>query len=178
LQPVIDRTNGDVAAAFEALGGSDIDPVYVVLAAFASGDDRESGDVDTSETLNVTKVIRAAPVGESFACAEDGTAVAALATGNEPFWGIEIAPSAITFIDVGANRQLTFNYTPPFRTDDGFSYDVAASDSGENRLLISFRAVRCVDSMSGAWYSFEVSGEIEGAKFDGCGRIGALHEAP
>lgn len=88
------------------------------------------------------------------------------ATGNEPFWSIEIAyDEAIRFKPMDGN---TFASPVPaaVQIPNGIQYDVA-HESGDLQLNIYFQG--CADDMSGALGANRVEVEHNGVMLNGCG---------
>lgn len=164
LFPLTDQTGGDLGAAFAALGMGPDGELFVVL------------ELDGPSRAAV-RVVAAAPVAATGACDERDRDIAAWAGGNEPFWGLAVAPGGIEFFDMARQRELVFPAAQMTPTQDGFVYRTAQPGDAAPVLVVTFRASRCVDSMSGAWSSHAVELTFDDAEFSGCGRIGALFEA-
>lgn len=133
----------------------------------ASGARYEAVDDSTTSFWNkgqrATLVIRGNEYPECF---EGEPALPLRATGNEPGWRLDIAPSGMTLLaDTGATRLDT----PPAakaRTADGTRYSAQAGVTG---ITVDVVDRLCRDSMSGMPHPYSVTVTTGGRVLRGCG---------
>lgn len=88
------------------------------------------------------------------------------AGGNEPFWTLTFADSTIDFADMGTNVAVTAPRPVAEQTPEGWRFTTA---SNGQRMVVELRATGCNDSMSGLPFPDEVSVDIMGRTYTGCG---------
>tara|TARA_R110002020_G_scaffold117986_1_gene269665 strand:- start:59765 stop:60577 length:813 start_codon:yes stop_codon:yes gene_type:complete len=97
------------------------------------------------------------------------------ASGNEPFWGVEISEKSMMFTSLMEGLE-SFNapYRSPIRAMDA-NIKTYISEQGPHSMGIMVEQLRCVDDMSGRESSYRVEVRIrekddrEGITFSGCG---------
>lgn len=90
------------------------------------------------------------------------------ASGNEPGWTLEILADRLVFVgSYGAERAITPRPAP--HMESGETVYTAATEA--NRLTVRIRHTPCADSMSGERYDATVEVELNGRRYQGCGRV-------
>lgn len=96
------------------------------------------------------------------------------ATGNEPFWSIDISTSSIQFKGVDKDNYFNAPHVEPVRAmDANVKMYVATTEKGSIRVSIAQN--ECIDTMSGIKYNYSVTVEITIGKkneptiYSGCG---------
>lgn len=90
--------------------------------------------------------------------------------GTEPFWGMEIKGSKMTYNDPIDNKKTTFNITEklvPVGTSESFGFVVKANN-GKSSVLATVRNVECNDGMSDNKYTHEIMYINGSTVFVGC----------
>lgn len=86
------------------------------------------------------------------------------ALGTEPFWGVYIRRSGLTFSEPGAD-PVEFPSAEPRRAGDGF---VVSSSLDGRGLEVSLRPAVCSDGMSDRRYEWSARVEIGERRLEGC----------
>jgi uncharacterized membrane protein/heat shock protein HslJ len=108
---------------------------------------------------------------ETRGCAEDLGGIAFRASGNEPFWNVEISENQIVFSQLG-QPKIAFPYVPPDILDKRRVYLSSSKEPPQHRIKIALHEKRCIDSMSGEHFSFAAQVSLDGHKYAGCAREG------
>ena len=157
---------GELQRAFASLSAKPSDEIYVELAGV-----RGTGGT----TLAVTALLRARGVGEFIPCDApvfDGEFVA---SGNEPFWAIEIRQVGIVYRSPEVPKGRTYPYAFTRTQTDSVVYATKIESPAVSTLEIALEPGRCVDSMSGELRSFKAHLSIDGRKLEGCAAAGVPH---
>jgi heat shock protein HslJ len=88
------------------------------------------------------------------------------ATGNEPGWVVEIAPTEITLILDYGERRLSAPVAVPERGAGVTRYRTEADGS---RIELTLRERICADTMTGMPYPYEASLMVDSRELQGCG---------
>jgi len=169
---LVDHTGGDLAAAYRALGSGPGSRVFIeVTAGVVVAPDSGAGS-RYPEALSVTQLLRAGPAGEGAGCDEPPATYVYRAAGNEPFWSATITADSILFVEPGSQARLAFPATAPRRRGTSVSYQVSTEGPSRHVLTLTLARGRCVDSMSGAFYSFSARASLDARVFVGCAREG------
>ncbi len=138
-------------------------PTYVELRGAPSGDGR---------SFAVDALVRFRTGAEGPSCGVpvfDGDFVA---SGNEPFWGIDIRRDAIVFRSTELPKGRSYPYSA-LRTAQGtIVYATKLERPKVSTLAVTIGPGRCVDGMSGEIRSFKAHVEQDGRKLDGCAAAG------
>lgn len=140
----------------------------MVISACISqtGTDTNSGTADTDETETV----------EQQGPGSHPTAVlmfresSVRATGNEPFWMLEVKNDSIHFKLMSGFEFNEILPAPAINTEDSLQYNFK---SGPATVSVLFQNKECVDNMSGFKSPFTVSVDLAGSDntqhYNGCG---------
>ncbi len=138
-------------------------PAYVELRGAPSSDGR---------SFAVDALVRLRTGAEGPSCGVpvfDGDFVA---SGNEPFWEIEIRPGAIVFRSPELPKGRSYPYSA-LRTAQGtIVYATKLEKPKVSTLAVTIGPGRCVDSMSEEIRSFKAHVELDGKKLEGCATAG------
>lgn len=162
---VVDATGGELREASEALASGPYAPLFVELRGRIGPAPARGFGADYDGALTVVELRHAAR--ESRGCDEDLSGVEFRARGNEPFWSLEIRPSGIRLLRLGAAAR-SYAYRPPRRGDGGWTYLADAKEPPGSAVEIRIREQRCVDAMSGERFAFRASVRTEGERLEGC----------
>ncbi len=121
-----------------------------------------------AQTFLLEQVLFAAIPGEGGACPASPPAWRVRASGNEPFWSVEITermllrePERATPLDLPVSESQDTEGTVTYRA------------AGEGHLLeLVVIAQACSDSMSGAYFAYAAEGTLDGRELRGCARLG------
>lgn len=98
------------------------------------------------------------------------------ALGTEPFWGVDITPSGLTYSGVDRPGQRAANPGPVVQ---GTTAVYATANEGGATLVITLIATECSDGMSDRVYPLTARVELGDETLNGCAApIAALNSQP
>ena len=127
---------------------------------------------DGGKSLAATELVRIGPVGEGAGCDRPVFAGDYVASGNEPFWSVDIGPQTIVYRspELQGGRSYPYAFT---RTDTGALVYATKSDKpAVSTLEAAIEPARCVDSMSGEVRAFRAHVTLDGRRLEGCATAG------
>lgn len=159
---VIDAA-GALSTAFSSLDAAAGVGIYAEIRGTASTD---------GGSLTMTELVRARGLGGRLACETPVFPGEFVASGNEPFWSVEIREDGIVFRSPAEPNGTTYPYAIT-RTETGGSLYATKIDRPKvSTLEIALAPGRCVDSMSGEFRAYRARVVRDGAKRDGCAFAG------
>lgn len=163
----------DLTTAYEELSREPYAPVFVEVEGRLGAAPATGSGADYDGLLTVRSLRRAAPAAESVRCDEDVSGFSFRASGAEPFWHIQITPSAMVYSTPDL-PETRFSGAEPFIAEGGWVYESEAT--GPESLLIraTLAPGRCRDTMAGAIYSWSATVELAGEVRRGCAWMGDL----
>ena len=93
-----------------------------------------------------------------------------MARGNEPFWSVTVAGSSMIWKQPETPDGVTFNELAAEGAEGTVMYQAALEDR-KLQLVIEQRS--CRDSMSGEFFAFAATADLDGKEFKGCARVGS-----
>jgi putative lipoprotein len=164
---LVDSTRGELTAAYQELVGEPGGRLYVEVRGRVEPGAR--GGMGSSRTRQlVAQEVRRASF-EPEGCDESLQGVAFRATGNEPFWAVEV-----TTIDITLERPdvepVRFPYAPS--TDSAGQRVYSSSLPNGATLRLAIQETRCQDGMSGFWFPFTAELGLNGETMYGCAAEG------
>ncbi|HZN56393.1 MAG TPA: hypothetical protein VFB67_13835 [Candidatus Polarisedimenticolaceae bacterium] len=123
---------------------------------------------DGGKALAVTELVRAGPVGEGSGCEKPVFAGDYLASGNEPFWSVEIGPDKIVYRSPETPQGRAYPYAFTRTGTGALVYATKSETPRVSTLEVAIEPARCVDSMSGEVRSFKAHATLDGATLEGC----------
>jgi uncharacterized membrane protein len=163
---ILSDPRSELARAFDSLDAKPTDGIYVELVS-GPGPDRQ--------TLSLTTLLRARALGEGIACDAPVFEGEFVASGNEPFWAIEIREDGIVYSspDIPKGRKYPYAFT---RTETGeVVYATKIEAPALSTLEIALEPANCTDSMSGELRSFKAHVVLDGRSLEGCAIAGVPH---
>jgi uncharacterized membrane protein len=177
---VVDETGGDLGRVYEDLTHEVYQRLYVEILGTEGERPEEGFGADYGGSITVIALRHAA--SESLGCGWDLTGILFRASGNEPFWHVDIRADAILLNEMDSGERV---FLPSSETNeslqpsggDGLEQyrgmarggpDVAPGGS----IVITFSEQPCRDSMSGAFFNFAARIEVDGRELSGCARPG------
>ena len=167
---VVDRSGGELWKVYQRLTHKPYQPMYVEVRGHLEPPPADGFGADYARQLTVFELRRAGV--ETRGCAEDLGGIAFRASGNEPFWNVEISENEIVFSQLG-QPKIAFPYAPPDLSDTSRVYRSRTKERPQHRIEITLREKRCIDSMSGEHFSFVAQVSLDGRKYLGCAREGS-----
>ena len=166
---VVDLTGGEIWKAYQTLTRQPYQRIYVEVRGHLGPAPSEGFGADYEQQLLLFELRRAGI--ETRGCAEDLTGMAFLASGNEPFWNVEISENEIAFSQLGQPR-IAFPYAPPHLSGTSRIYRSSTKGHPPHHMEITLHEKRCIDSMSGEHFSFAAQVNLDGRKYMGCAKEG------
>jgi putative lipoprotein len=161
-----DRTAGALRAAHHRVMKGRGGEMFVELSATV-----EPGADGASRV--VARALRRAQ-REGRGCAEDLTHVIVSASGNEPFWRVDVGKDGAALRTPGRAHALDLHRVA-LRTAGGRRVITAwKKGAAAPALRLEIEPGRCVDSMSGAWYAWRAQAGFDGRRHEGCALEGDL----
>lgn len=142
--------------------------VFAAVFGVVGPPPNEGFGADYEGSLVVKEVLYVA--GEGLGCGSDWSEFSYRASGNEPFWNLEITPQVLELDQLGLGRR-SWTLTHEEHEADGVHFTGRAPDG--TMVEASFSRKPCRDSMAGAYFGFSVAVQIDGEKLLGCGLRGA-----
>lgn len=90
-----------------------------------------------------------------------------IATGNEPFWNVEIDFEKMMQFKTMEGKSIN-TPIPVFNPKGNMIEYVAETETG--KLILQISSEICTDNMSGDVFNYTVTCEVNGKKYSGCGR--------
>jgi uncharacterized membrane protein/heat shock protein HslJ len=166
---VVDRTGGELWKVYQRLTHKPYQPIFAEVRGNLGPPPTEGFGADYERQLTVFELRRAGL--ETRGCAEDLEGIAFRASGNEPFWDVEISENGMVFSQLGQQR-IAFSYAPPDFYQTSRVYRSITKKHPQHRIEIALLEERCIDSMSGEHFSFAAQVSLDGRKYLGCAKEG------
>jgi uncharacterized membrane protein len=145
---------GELAQAFASLNASPAEGIYVELEGVPG------------------KLLRARGLKEGVGCDAPVFEGEFAASGNEPFWAIEIREDGIVYRSPELPKGRIYPYAFTRTASDGVVYATKTEGPIVSTLEIALEPERCVDSMSGELRNLKAMVTLDGRKLSGCAMAG------
>jgi len=167
---VEDRTDADLWALYRRLASYPNRPVFMeitgeILAAPAAG-----FGAHFQQQIKIRHVRNASV--ESAGCFAEPATYMFRASGNEPFWNVEISKRGLAFSELGQEERLLFPYSPPTFFAEQIIFRSQIRGQNARTIVVRLEEKACSDSMADATFSFTVSVKIDDRILEGCAREG------
>jgi uncharacterized membrane protein len=167
---VIDETQGDLDAAFDALLSVSEDPPYVELDGSIEAAPSSGPGSAYREAIRVVEVDYLGLSKQVLGCSERLGGLVGKASGREPSWILTLATSKVVFEVVGETRA-EFPFLQAEEDIGGWIYSLTDSTSTETlRVQVSFSP--CTGSYREVWSQWTVDVTYRNKTYRGCGRPG------
>ena len=164
---VINESGDELVEVYEELTSAPYQPMFAEVRGEWVAAPQEGFGAEFGEALRITEFLRAE--NEGFGCRLDLSGVLFVASGNEPFWRLQIRDDGMTMRSMGSPEERVFG-APDRREQAGrITFESGGPDSGI-RVVLENR--RCADSMSGARYAWAVTVDVDGRQLKGCAAEG------
>ena len=160
---VINEAGDEVVEIYESLTSEPYQEMFVEVRGEWQAAPAEGFGADYPEALRITELIRAE--NEGFGCRRDLDGFLYIATGNEPGWSLEIRADGLMMKSVKTSEGINFPAAEILGEDSRIIINAGTQGA---ELAAVLERKRCVDSMSGARYSFAASVDVHGQQFKGC----------
>jgi uncharacterized membrane protein len=152
-------------------GQEPFESVFVDMLAAGGPPPGTGPGASLAGTVDVLELRRVAYLG--WSCDEDDDDLVAEASGNEPFWHLEVrGGSAVLTTPEGSPRTFSTQGLRP--SPEGWMIE-GASDAGQT-LTLTLAIGGCQDSMSGNWTHLQATLALDDERLQGCGFLGPAGE--
>lgn len=168
---VEDRTETDLWGLYRRLASYASRPVYMEV----TGEMKEApaGGFGAHFPQQILiRTVRIASVESAGCFAEPAPPFAFRATGNEPFWNLEISRRGLAFSELGQEERILFPYSPPTFFAEQIIYRGQIRAQVPRTLVVRLEEKPCRDSMADATFSHTATVKIDDRTLDGCAREG------
>jgi uncharacterized membrane protein len=148
------------------------DPAGELAAAFASLNADPSGGIYVELEGLQGKLLRASGRKEGAGCDTPVFEGEFVASGNEPFWAVEIRENGIVYRSPELPTGRIYPYAFTRTASDAVIYATKTEGPVVSTLEVSLEPERCVDSMSGELRSFKARVALDGRSLSGCAITG------
>jgi uncharacterized membrane protein len=157
---------GVLAKAFASLGAKPADGIYVELDGVPAAD---------GKSLSWSRLLRARALRSTVACETPVFEGEFVASGDEPFWAIEIREGGIVYRDPAIPKGRVFPYAFT-RTETGtVVYATKLEKPTVSTIEVALEPAACLDARSGELRSFKAHVVFDGRKLEGCALAGVPH---
>lgn len=163
----------EVEDVYESLSGEAYEAIFIEADAVIGPAPASGFGADYSGLVTIRSLRRAEPSSEGFGCTESVDEFEFRATGQEPFWHLRVAPDGL-LLSTPTVPSTFFESAQPAMAAGGWEYISETSGPESLTMTAIFREGRCIDSMSGAFFSWTAELDIGGERLSGCAWEGAL----
>ena len=164
---VINEVGQELVDVYNELTTAPYQPLFVEVRGTWEAAPRAGFGADYGEALRITGLLRAE--NEGFGCRLGLDGVLFIASGNEPSWRLRIREDGISMRSMGSPDERVFA-APERRGQAGkMTFESRGPDTG---IRVELEERRCVDTMSGARYSWAAFVDIDGRRLAGCAAEG------
>lgn len=122
-----------------------------------------------AQTFLLEEVLFAALPGEGGGCDAPLADYRVRASGNEPFWSVDVVADRMLLRLPDAPAPLELSVAESQDSEGTVTY----RGSGAGRILeLTITTLPCSDSMSGAYFAYAAAGQLDGMEIAGCARLG------
>ena len=165
---VVNESGEELTAVYGELTAAPYQPMFVEVRGVWEDAPAEGFGADFGEALRVTELLRAED--EGFGCRLDLDGVLFVASGNEPFWRLQVKESGVFLRLMDAPEDVVF--AAPEKSEYAGFLTYLSSNSRNTGIRITLERRRCVDTMSGARYAWSATVDIDGRPLTGCAAEG------
>ena len=166
---VLDKTNGELWKVYQKLAHQPYQAIYVEVRGRLGPAPIDGFGADYDGQVTIRELRRAGL--ETAGCAEDLSNILFRASGNEPFWNVQVTENNIVLSELG-KPQLNFPFPPPELSDGTWLFLSKVETPTQHNIRVSINEKRCIDTMSGEHFSFTAKVSLDDKQFMGCAREG------
>lgn len=164
---VINEAGAELVEVYDELTSNPYQPMFVEVRGTWEAAPREGFGAEYGEALRITELLRAENEGFGCRLALDGASF--VASGNEPFWRLQIRDDGIFMRSMDSPDEVVFPAPeqlgqPPLVTFNSEGPDAA--------IQITLELHRCIDTMSGARFAWTATVAVDGRRLSGCAAEG------
>jgi uncharacterized membrane protein len=165
---VVDQTDGDLRRTFAA----ETTPIELYIEAHGERAPVPEGNANArafAGAFLLEEVLYATQPAESRGCMEAAPNYIVRASGNEPFWSVEVGTDKMVWRQPDGPKEIVVA-APESQVAEGTVGYVGTG--GEHKVELFVDLQPCRDSMSGAFHAYSARAVLDGTEFKGCARIG------
>jgi uncharacterized membrane protein len=165
---VFNESGDEITAVYDELTAAPYQPMFVEVRGVWEGAPTEGFGADYGEALRITELLRAE--NEGFGCRLELDSVLFVASGNEPFWRLQVREDGVSLRSMGTADEIVF--AAPESSEYAGLVTYYSSNDRDAEIRVTLERRRCVDSMSGARYAWAATVDIDGKRLAGCAAEG------
>lgn len=164
---VINESGDELVEVYEELTTAPYQPMFVEVRGAWESPPQEGFGADYGEALRITELLRAE--NEGFGCRLDLDGVWFVASGNEPFWRLQVRKDNVSLRTMDSPDEVVF----PAPDGSGQAPLITFnSDGPDSAIKITLEQRRCIDTMSGARFAWSATVDVDGRRLSGCAAEG------
>lgn len=167
---VEDRTGTDLWSLYRRLSSYPNRPVFMEVTAELADAPPGGFGAHFQQQILISEVLTASV--ESAGCFAAPAQFAFRASGNEPFWNVEISRRGLAFSELGRDERILFPYSPPTFFGEQIIYRSQVRSHELRTVVVRLEERPCSDSMADASFSFTATVKIDDRTLSGCAREG------
>ena len=164
---VINEAGDELVEIYKELTTAPYQPMFVEVRGEWIDPPKEGFGAEYEEALRITELIRAE--NEGLGCRLDLRDALFIASGNEPSWRLQVREDGISMRSMGAPDEILFAAPEVQEKASLITFESHRAESG---IRVTVENQRCIDSMSGARYSWAATIDIDGRQLSGCAAEG------
>jgi putative lipoprotein len=165
---VVDETGGALRQVHADLSAGRREPVYAEVRGRVGPATPEHAAMGYAGELTVGFLAHAAPAAETRGCGGVAAGVQYRASGNEPFWSVEIGPRRIELRRPDEPTRLLFPLVLPTTRPGLVIYETSTLQAPVTKIRITLEPNPCIDTMSGAYHTWSATVEVGNRTYKGC----------
>ena len=163
----INESGEELVEVYEELTSAPYQPMFVELRGEWVAAPQDGFGARFLEALRITEFLRAE--NEGFGCRLDLAGVLFIASGNEPFWRLQVREDGIFMRSMDSPDEVVF---PAPQKRGEAPLITFTSDGAVSTIQVVLEERRCIDTMSGARFAWTATVDIDGRRLTGCAAEG------
>ena len=164
---VINEAGQELVDVYDELATAPYQPLFVEVRGTWGAAPRQGFGADYGEALRINELLRAE--NEGFGCRLELDGVLFVASGNEPAWRLQVREDGISMRSMAAPEAVVFGAPEKRGEAPRLVFESQGADSS---LRVTLEQRRCIDTMSGARYSWAATVAVDGRQLSGCAAEG------
>ena len=164
---VINEAGDELVAVYDELTSTPYQPLFVEVRGDWVVPPPEGFGAAYDEALRITELLRAE--NEGFGCRLELDGMLFVASGNEPFWRLQVREDGIFMRSMDSPDEVVF---PAPQKRGEAPLITFTSDGAVSTIQVVLEERRCIDTMSGARFAWTATVDIDGRRLTGCAAEG------
>lgn len=160
---VINEAGDELVEVYEELTSTPYQPMFVEVRGDWVAPPQEGFGAAYDEALRITELLRAE--NEGFGCRLELDGMLFVASGNEPFWRLQVRENGIFMRSMESPDEVVF---PAPQQRGQVPLITYTSDGADSAIQVVLEKRRCIDTMSGARFAWAATVDIDGRQLTGC----------